>query len=388
MAENGPAPEKAAKRRPRPNQQRFKNKSRSTQQKQKELTAQPKFLQITSLAKKFKPVTINGSPTKTILDQIRQLAKDQPDYFSQYKNSARLSVLQKYFLEFIRLHPESTIYISFAIKMDEEFPFDLDLLKLNLSIPSCYPSAPPTIVVLNDDIPRGYAINIEVGFNKIIKVAMTQKPDSINENPIILDLGNNLKSYFLTLMTYVEECLKQEKKQTIRIVKVKGKQKESKVEETVPKEAKAFVPVAKPLKPLNTNTPLHVLNKRNQLIQEMVNKLPVKLFKKSILGNQYKLNVDKKIDDINTVDLLIDVPRSYPINPISVKFLTSSLNQYDVNINTNISNYDFNSSQLIVVLNKLVNNLSSFILSNEDFQNWKEMVKQVKGKNLAVREGS
>lgn len=54
---------------------------------------------------------------------------------------------------------------------DPDFPFELDHLKCQLRIPRSYPkdSSPPTLVILNKDIPRGFAINVEKGWDELVQ---------------------------------------------------------------------------------------------------------------------------------------------------------------------------------------------------------------------------
>lgn len=54
---------------------------------------------------------------------------------------------------------------------DPDFPFELDHLKCQLRIPKNYPkdSSPPTLAILNKDIPRGFAINVEKGWDELVQ---------------------------------------------------------------------------------------------------------------------------------------------------------------------------------------------------------------------------
>ncbi|KAI8341370.1 hypothetical protein BC941DRAFT_391525 [Chlamydoabsidia padenii] len=48
---------------------------------------------------------------------------------------------------------------------DPDFPFDLDTLQLQMVVPLDYPNQPATITVMNSDIPKGFAINLERGYD-------------------------------------------------------------------------------------------------------------------------------------------------------------------------------------------------------------------------------
>jgi hypothetical protein len=48
---------------------------------------------------------------------------------------------------------------------DPDFPFEMTALECLLSVPIKYPGARPTLKVGNKDIPRGFALNVEAGFD-------------------------------------------------------------------------------------------------------------------------------------------------------------------------------------------------------------------------------
>ncbi|KAJ4306044.1 hypothetical protein N0V88_000839 [Collariella sp. IMI 366227] len=52
---------------------------------------------------------------------------------------------------------------------DPDFPFDLDHLECDLHIPVAYPKKAPSLQIKNKDIPRGFAINIERGWESLVQ---------------------------------------------------------------------------------------------------------------------------------------------------------------------------------------------------------------------------
>ncbi|GAO46918.1 hypothetical protein G7K_1136-t1 [Saitoella complicata NRRL Y-17804] len=52
---------------------------------------------------------------------------------------------------------------------DPDFPYDITALSFDLSIPDKYPQEQPTLRVKNSDIPVGYAVNVDRGFNQLAK---------------------------------------------------------------------------------------------------------------------------------------------------------------------------------------------------------------------------
>lgn len=85
--------------------------------------------------------------------QIKQLHKRYSPKESTVENGAATSLLFD------------------LLPSDPDFPFELDHLKCQLRIPKNYPkdSSPPTLVILNKDIPRGFAINVEKGWDELVQ---------------------------------------------------------------------------------------------------------------------------------------------------------------------------------------------------------------------------
>jgi phage FluMu protein Com len=52
---------------------------------------------------------------------------------------------------------------------DPDFPFDLDHLECDVHVPAAYPKKAPQLHVKNTDIPRGFAINIEKGWDRLVQ---------------------------------------------------------------------------------------------------------------------------------------------------------------------------------------------------------------------------
>ena len=52
---------------------------------------------------------------------------------------------------------------------DPDFPFELDHLECDLSVPAGYPGLAPRLRVRNKDIPRGFSLNIERGWDGLVR---------------------------------------------------------------------------------------------------------------------------------------------------------------------------------------------------------------------------
>ncbi|RLV91942.1 hypothetical protein JA1_003527 [Spathaspora sp. JA1] len=374
-------------------------------------TSSKKFLQISKLIRTIKPVTINGSPTQTIVDQIKLKQTNDPEYFKKYKNNARLSNLQKYLLEFLEQQPDSTIYISMCIKpSDPDFPFDLDNLQLNLSIPGKYPDKlnKPKIVVLNDEIPRGFAINIETGFKQIVDINQGLKHEEIE-----LVQGTGLLSMILTLDKYLEVFLKQQKRETFKFVKTI--KKSSPVPVATKEVEKKKTPVTTVKREESPKVTPEITRIRDSLIEELVNKLGdyIKVFKKSTSGDTlYKItlpifNTSDSIPALwksnQQVDLMVSIPINYPQQKVKLSFpnnfnsnlilkyhqqqeqfelvqITKQYRRLETNFINNFSKFEFNTNNLIMILNWLTNNIGQFCLGELEFKQW---INNIEKLNLA-----
>ena len=102
---------------------------------------------------------------------------------------------------------DSTVLTFKMEPSDPDFPYEIEALECELSIPSSYPvSGQPTLVVRNKDIPRGFQINIEKGFDSMFASA---------PNLTLLGLMNRLDKQ-------LEAILSGRIAETIKIVAPKG----------------------------------------------------------------------------------------------------------------------------------------------------------------------
>ena len=70
---------------------------------------------------------------------------------------------------------EEGTLLKFSLKpSDPDFPFEMTALECALSVPTKFPKCRPKLKVENKDIPRGFATNVESGFDGLVQ----EKPDS------------------------------------------------------------------------------------------------------------------------------------------------------------------------------------------------------------------
>ncbi|KAF2870372.1 hypothetical protein BDV95DRAFT_79771 [Massariosphaeria phaeospora] len=115
----------------------------------------------------------------------------------------QLSQIRRRFTPDERSVEGSTILTLRLQPSDPDFPFEMDALQCTLRVPSDYPNGgKPTLRVMNADMERGYQINVEQGFDRIIAAA----PSS------------TLLTHLNTLDKQLERLLSSEKAATIKIV--------------------------------------------------------------------------------------------------------------------------------------------------------------------------
>jgi hypothetical protein len=79
---------------------------------------------------------------------------------------------------------EGTALLQFKLSpSDPDFPYEMTALEVCLSVPPLYPRHKPSLRVGNKDIPRGFALNIESGFQGLVE----ERPDAT-----LLELMNAL----------------------------------------------------------------------------------------------------------------------------------------------------------------------------------------------------
>lgn len=285
-----------------------------------------RLLEAVKLTKRYLPVTINGHPVAKIID-LHSTGSTTP-----VPKKTRQKIVAEHLERVSKRDPQQPLYLSFVLTpSDPDFPFDLALLKFNLTVPATYPrdGGMASLIVLNSDIPRGFAVNIERGFRLIALLAKNLgKITLLGEAEAELTLvdGRGLLSQVQTLDKYLELFLKQEKRQTMKFVTFKQSRSPLPTPETTPAPPTTRPePQPKPQQPAAPVSSAQ-LEQRTRSVDEMTTKLSqhVKLFNKSAAEARYKvrLPVTKPQGlprlwafDNKTVDVFLTVPMLYPDTP-------------------------------------------------------------------------
>ncbi|KAK4958314.1 hypothetical protein LTR10_004740 [Elasticomyces elasticus] len=229
----------------------------------------------------------------------------------------QVSQIQRRFDPQVSDTAETSAFVFSLKPSDPDFPYEIDALQCVLTVPKTYPnSGKPALQVTNNDIPRGFQINIERGFGIIT---------SSNPGATLLGLINRLDKE-------LETILAGRMTDTIKIVpnKATGKPKDAPVD--IPKP----LPTPRTSPPIVPPPPTELQRKEAEIkrqahtrqLEARFGRLPS--FAKSSDGLVYTLPLDapKKskwpvgFQELKTLSLR--VPRLYPIEVATIRLETDS----------------------------------------------------------------
>lgn len=386
-----------------------KKPNRKSSKNSLELRRKTKIREVVEVIKQFFPTSVNGKSTKNIIDEHLKEEQNSDDSSETKAKVAlkankkkKIKILTDNITRIIQKNPDLTLYLNLSmVPSDEDFPFDLQFLQICLCVPfkSSNKEPKPSIVVLNSDIPKGYAVNIERGFAEIVRKALEDNGDSTIE----LVGGKSLLCQLKTLDKYLEEFLKQEKRETIKFVKTLQNSKQSlpsppKIEEKRKPAKEGKKQEKEPAKiASSTHENLEVVERRNTLIEPQVHKVDKFVrsqLKKEVLKFKVSIPVQKNsrvaLDQIPTIwkksgflEILVQVSPDYPNSNIIIdiphKFSQLQLQRQqssedlrqiksiERNVLNNFNNYKFANNNFLFVLNWLLNYLHVFCNDKKEF---------------------
>ncbi|KAG0351510.1 hypothetical protein BC939DRAFT_463975 [Gamsiella multidivaricata] len=112
--------------------------------------------------------TIARAPVrKPLPKQLRDLSQDQTA--ASLRTYEISQIESRFSSSFVRITDSNSDQIAdiFQLKItpsDPDFPYEIESLHIQLTVPKDYPQSPCSVEVLNKDIPKGYATNLERGF--------------------------------------------------------------------------------------------------------------------------------------------------------------------------------------------------------------------------------
>ncbi|KFX97761.1 hypothetical protein V490_02638, partial [Pseudogymnoascus sp. VKM F-3557] len=100
----------------------------------------------------------------------RVVPKPIPQAQAQDPREFQLGQIRRRYKPRERKSEDGTTILEFDLKpSDPDFPFEMTALACLLVVPQGYPEESPSLRVRNSDIPRGYTINVERGFDGLVE---------------------------------------------------------------------------------------------------------------------------------------------------------------------------------------------------------------------------
>jgi hypothetical protein len=256
-----------------------------------------------------------GQPTP-VSTALRVVARPVPKAQTDDPRSFQIGQIQRRFKPVLSEQDGST-FMTFSMKpSDPDFPYEIEKLECVLTVPVQYPSASASLSVKNKDIPRGFQINIERGFD-----AIASKIPSATLLTILNRLDNQL-----------ETILSGQMAETIKIVSNKPKSSHT---SNHPEKPQANFSVPNPSAETGLATTddqrTQAQGKRQSDVRQLEARLGrLQLYAKLSDGSTYTLPLDSPkrsdwpsgIQHLRTFKLM--VPVLYPLEPASIHLESES----------------------------------------------------------------
>ncbi|ETS78049.1 hypothetical protein PFICI_10111 [Pestalotiopsis fici W106-1] len=251
----------------------------------------------------------------------RVVPKPVPQSQTQDPRKYQIEQLKKRFAAQISNLQNGVTNVSFHLKpSDPDFPFELDYLDCEVQVPRHYPQEAPLLRVKNKDIPRGFSINIEAGWDKLVgerqSATLLNLTNALDKN--LEAFLSEQKSETVTLMTF---------KDTRHLDSSPATSGENSVREATPQPVKAPVP-ARPYvldESFTREQMIEAKARRAQETRQLEARMGrMSLFHKSADGIVYTLPLDPRrrselpteLRPVNSVQLII--PLLYPLQPLRI----------------------------------------------------------------------
>ncbi|KAG9678920.1 hypothetical protein KCU95_g15011, partial [Aureobasidium melanogenum] len=172
--------------------------------------AEPTISETKPRVPKQKATGVDGSDTATPRRQYEpQVARSKvvsrptPKTEKEDPRVFQMGQLRRRFAPMEETLEDATLFKFKLAPSDPDFPFDLPFLDCSLTIPLSYPRANPSLRINNPEMPRGFQLNVERGFDQIV----VDSP-----NATLLGAFNRLDKQLETLLSG-------EKADTVKIIR-------------------------------------------------------------------------------------------------------------------------------------------------------------------------
>ncbi|KAK6207070.1 hypothetical protein LQW54_007498 [Pestalotiopsis sp. IQ-011] len=251
----------------------------------------------------------------------RVVPKPVPQSQMQDPRKYQIEQLKKRFAAQVSNLQNGITNVSFHLKpSDPDFPFELDFLECEVQVPRHYPDEAPLLRVKNKDIPRGFGLNIEAGWDKLVRdkqsATLLSQCNALDKN--LEAFLSEQKSETVTLMTF---------KDTRHMDGLPTALAENDTTAAKPEPVKPPV-VARRYVPEESFTREQMADAKTRRAQE-IRQLEARmgrmsLFHKSADGIVYTLPLDPKrraelppgLRSVTSVQLII--PLLYPLQPLRI----------------------------------------------------------------------
>ncbi|THX18758.1 hypothetical protein D6D17_01902, partial [Aureobasidium pullulans] len=170
----------------------------------------PKILETKPRAAKPKPergdgreIAIPSRQHELSVDRSKVVSRPVPKTEREDPRVFQLGQLRRRFAPTEEALRDATLLKLKLAPSDPDFPFDLPFLDCSLTIPLSYPKDKPSLRITNQEMPRGFQLNVERGFDQII---------SESPNATLLGIFNRLDKQLETLLSG-------EKADTVKIIR-------------------------------------------------------------------------------------------------------------------------------------------------------------------------
>jgi hypothetical protein len=259
----------------------------------------------------------------------RVVAKPIPGVQTESPRQFQLGQIRRRFSpsEQVRQVPEEgTTLLKFNLTpSDPDFPFELSALQCQLYVPAGYPGSKPWLKVGNQDIPRGFSLNVESGFNVLVK----EHPDS-SLLELMKALDRNLEIFLSAPKADTVKLVPNKDTRHLSIVPSRSVEPAASVvkiqdETSFDQQRVGAAPITKPAPTFTAAEKAQASQRRHtetRQLEARLGRLP--LFKKSGDGIAYTVPVEPRrladlpiaLQTVRSVQLF--VPLLYPLEPCRI----------------------------------------------------------------------
>lgn len=280
----------------------------------------------------------------------RVVARPTPKAQADDSRAFQLSQVQRRYRAGTLNRPDGTTLLNFNMQpTDPDFPYEIDQLRCELLVPPGYPGAEkPSLQVKNTEIPRGFQINIERGFDTIA---------AEGRSSTLLALMNRLDQR-------LEAILAGKGAETVKII---PNQRPATVEDTSPP---AKPPPEDPVQEISTAPSAEQMEAAKVKRQSDTRQLETRFsrvpgFKASSGGWRYTIPIDtlvrnkwpSPLRELRAVD--VSVPEKYPLEPLSLHLNSDSPEARAAELAFNRRSKDQSGATIVSHINYLAQNMKS-----------------------------